>query len=142
MHVTDARSASPASSASSASRSTARANTSSVTRRGRADLARAALGSDLDHLTDDDRLLIRAATGEIITPGQAPHERPLSAFAMQIAVDRRSGTLPAGVPVSVGYLHRKRDLLIDLGVPSNPFTGPTFDRAVAHLDHRHGWPTD
>jgi hypothetical protein len=92
--------------------------------------------SDLDHLTDADRELIRAVTGEGIQRGQTPQERPLSAFAMQIAVDRRSGVLPAEQAISVGYLQRTQVRLAALGVPVHPFAGANFTRAVAYLSSR------
>ena len=90
-------------------------------------------GSDLDYLTDADRALIHAATGETIKPGQEPHERPLSAFAMQLAVDRRAGLLPRGAAPSADYLRRRRDALDELQVPANPFTGSTLQRALAFV---------
>ncbi|MBW3084438.1 hypothetical protein KEM60_00626 [Austwickia sp. TVS 96-490-7B] len=96
-------------------------------------MARKVFGSDLDHLCDDDRQLIHAATGEVIWQGQAPHERPLSAFAMQIAVDRRTGVLPAGQSITADYLQRTRRRLDDLGAPANPFTGMVMERALRHL---------
>jgi hypothetical protein len=102
----------------------------------RAALVREAFRSDLDHLTDADRELIRAVTGEGIQRGQTPQERPLSAFAMQIAVDRRSGVLPAEQAISVGYLQRTQVRLAALGVPVHPFAGANFTRAVAYLSSR------
>lgn len=86
--------------------------------------------NDLDYLTEDDRQLIQAVTGEVITPGQRPQDSPLSAFAMQLAVDRKRGGLSAGIEVSAAYLQRTSSLLLQLNVPANPFVGESLDRAL------------
>lgn len=117
----------------SSAQSTATANWLSVVAEGRARAAREVFGSDLDHLTDDDRRLIHAVTGEVIWQGQVPHERPLSAFAMQIAVDRRTAYLHPQASIDVTYLTRTGARLRELAVPSNPFTGDNLARARAHL---------
>ncbi|GAB76499.1 hypothetical protein AUCHE_01_00610 [Austwickia chelonae NBRC 105200] len=98
--------------------------------------ARKIFGSDLDYLTDADRQLIHAVTGEVIWQGQEPHERPLSAFAMQIAVDRRTRDLAEGEEISVSYLQRTCDRLAALGVPANPFQGSNLRKAQAYLSSR------
>lgn len=117
-------------------RTVAQANAGSVLGSHRGDRAREAFRSDLDYLTEGDRAVIRAVTGELIQPGQMPHDRPLSAFAMQVAVDRRSGALPAHEPITIGYLQRTRDRLVALQVPANPFAGPNFTKAVAYVSSR------
>jgi hypothetical protein len=94
--------------------------------------------NDLDYLTDSDRDLIHAVTGEVIEPGQRPQDRPLSAFAMQIAVDRKCGALRAGLDISAGYLRRTNRLLLQLKVPSNPFSGPILDKALGYLERLPG----
>lgn len=94
--------------------------------------------NELDYLTTDDRELIRAVTGEVIEPGRRPQDKPLSAFAMQLAVDRKSGGLSAGLEVSGAYLHRTNRLLLQLNVPSNPFSGDLLDRALRYVDRRPG----
>lgn len=87
-------------------------------------------GNDLDYLTDGDRELIKAVTGEEIVPGQRPQDAPLSAFAMQLAVDRKRGGLSAGIEVSAAYLQRTSSLLLQLNVPANPFSGDYLDSAL------------
>lgn len=116
--------------------SAAAANLSSVLSEDRAARARRVFGSDLNYLTESDRLLIHAVTGEEIRQGQEPHERPLSAFAMQIAVDRRTGMLATGTAITLGYLLRTRDRLAELAVPANPFSGRTLTRARDYLEGR------
>ena len=90
--------------------------------------------NDLDHLTPDDRRLIKAATGEDIGVGQTSLDRPLSAFAMQLAVDRSKGLLPADVLVSLSYLLRTSERIAALKVPGNPFTGAVLAVSYTHLD--------
>ena len=92
--------------------------------------------NDLDHLTPDDRRLIQAATGEDIGVGQTSLDRPLSAFAMQLAVDRSKGLLPADVLVSLSYLLRTSERIAALKVPGNPFTGAVLDRALDYVAAR------
>ncbi len=94
--------------------------------------------SDLDYLTEDDRELIEAVTGETIEVGQKPADRPISPFAMQLAVDRKNGGLSAGLEVNAAYLQRTNRLLLQLNVPSNPFSGELLDRALTYLDRRTG----
>jgi hypothetical protein len=91
---------------------------------------------DLDYLTPADRDFIYAVTGELLWPGQRITDRPISAFAMQIAVDRRTGRLPEGALISVGYLQRTADYLTMLGVPANPFSGALLERARSVLGSR------
>lgn len=93
-------------------------------------------GNDLDCLTEDDRDLIEAVTGEHIEPGQRPQDRPVSPFAMQVAVDRRNGRLGAGLEVSGAYLQRTNRLLLRLNVPANPFSGETLDRALDYVERK------
>ncbi len=92
--------------------------------------------NDLDHLTPGDRDFIHAVTGELFWPGQTPNDRPVSAFAMQIAVDRRVGTLPEGSPITAAYLRRTGEQLTALRVPANPFSGTLLERALQVLGTR------
>lgn len=139
MYVLDCRSAPPPpipTVSSTSASTTATANRESVLARDRAARARRAFGSDLDHLTDADRDLIHAVTGEVLWPGRQADERPVSAFARQIAVDRRTGALPEHVQVDTHYLLRTRDVLDRLGATQNPFSGATLARALAYLERR------
>lgn len=92
--------------------------------------------SDLDYLTESDREFIEAVTGEVIEPGQRPQDRPISPFAMQLAVDRKNGGLSAGVEVSGAYLQRTNRLLLRLNVPANPFSGELLERALEYVDRK------
>ncbi|WP_116113095.1 hypothetical protein [Austwickia chelonae] len=123
-----------------AAKSTAVANWRSVLTEDRVGRARKIFGSDLDYLTDTDRQLIHAVTGEVIWQGQEPHERPLSAFAMQIAVDRRTRALAEGEEISQSYLQRTCDRLAALGVPANPFQGVNLRKAKDYLASRSEVP--
>lgn len=98
--------------------------------------------SPLDYLTLTDRRLIRAATGEDITPGQRPADRPVSSFAMQIAVDRERGRLQPGGPVTSAYLRSTAYRLDELGVPAHEFTGETLQRALDFLASGSGRHVD
>ena len=80
-----------------------------------------------------DRRLIEATTGEHITTGQQPSDRPVSSFAMQIAVDRERGRLGLGEPVTTTYLRTTAYRLDELGVPAHEFTGETLQRALDFL---------
>ena len=51
-------------------------------------------------LTPSDREFILATTGVRITHD----ERPMPLLAFEIASDRRSGVLPAGQPITTGYV--------------------------------------
>lgn len=92
--------------------------------------------SELDCLTESDREFIEAVTGEVIEPGQRPQDRPVSPFAMQLAVDRQHGGLSAGLEVSGAYLRRTNRLLLRLNVPTNPFSGELLDRALDYVDRK------
>lgn len=92
--------------------------------------------NDLDCLTMADRDFIHAVTGEVIWPGQNPADRPVSAFAMQIAVDRRTGELAEGTPITAAYLQRTSRRLAELGVPANPFSGALLEKALTVLGSR------
>ncbi len=142
MYIIDARMAPPppvASVSGAAASATATANRYSVLDHSneRAAHARRVFRTALGHLTDDDRALIRAVTGEAIWPGQSLQEKDLSAFALQIAVDRRTAVIPAGVEIRESYLVRTRELFDRLGVSDNPFSGANLQRALAFL-HRRG----
>lgn len=83
------------------------------------------------------RALIRAVTGEAVWPGRSLQEKDLSAFALHIAVDRRTAAIPAGVEIRESYLVRTRELFDRLGVSDNLFSGANLQRALAFL-HRRG----
>lgn len=90
----------------------------------------------LSHLTDADRELVRATTGEVIAV--ADQLRPISAFAMQIAVDRARGALPASMPVTRAYLTATARRFDEWDIPGHPFSGETLKRALEFVgpDHR------
>ncbi|GAA4969570.1 hypothetical protein [Kineococcus glutinatus] len=91
-------------------------------------------GSMFDHLTSDDRRLLRVATGECFSTGQSP--RLFSVLAGAIASDRRWGMLRSGDPISSAYLEQ---LAQRVPVPAsgvNPFTGPVLERALAYVRAR------
>lgn len=90
--------------------------------------------TDTDWLTDADRDLIYAVTGESVWQEQATGVE-LSAFARQISFDRRTGRLPSEVEVSVGYLVRTGGV-IEANGGDNPFSGIELDRALAFLASR------
>ncbi len=92
---------------------------------------------DLVHLTDGDVALIRAATGESIWPGaeRGGLTGPISGFTRQIAIDRRTGRLPASIDVSATYLLRT-GAVIEANGGVNPFAGAHLERALAYLDAR------
>lgn len=139
MYVIDCRMAPPPpvpSVSGAAASSTATSNRYSLLDGDRAEYARRVFRTALGHLTDDDRALIRAVTGEAVWPGQSLHEKDLSSFAMQIAVDRRTAVLPEGREVDPAYLYRTRDLFERLGVGENPFAGANLQRALAYLNRR------
>lgn len=98
--------------------------------------------SSLDYLTLTDRRLIQAATGEDIMPGQRPSDRPVSSFAMQIAVDRERGRIESGGPVTSAYLRSTAYRLDELGVPAHEFTGETLQRALDFLASGSGRHVD
>lgn len=88
--------------------------------------------NDLDYLIPADRDFIRAVTGELTWPGQDPVQRPVSAFALRIAVDRRIGLLADGERISAAYLRRSVRRLVDDGRP-NPFTPELLEKAFVVL---------
>lgn len=98
--------------------------------------------NDLDYLTAGDRSFIHLVTGEVFWPGQSPSDRPVSAFAMQIAVDRRTGVLPEGVAITPTYLRRTSQRLTELQAPANPFTGALLEWALQVLATRPCGPID
>ena len=49
--------------------------------------------NDFRYLTESDKELLGAATGEHIEPGITDRTGPASAFAQQLALDRRTGEL-------------------------------------------------
>ncbi len=86
-------------------------------------------------LTDDDRRLIYAVTGENLWGILDLGALALSGFAAQIVLDRRSGPLPPGTEVSAGYLERRGRALAPMGL-LNPFAGEQLRRALRYLASR------
>ena len=93
--------------------------------------------NDFRYLTETDKELLGAATGEQIEPGLTDRTGPASAFAQQLALDRRTGELAPHQDVTGVYL-RNAAAAIDAvnGTRAgfrNPYSGPVMDKAVAYL---------
>ena len=93
-------------------------------------------GNDLDALTASDRELIAAATGQEVPPGTDARETPVPLFAIQIAMDRRSGRLSHGQDVSALYLTTRATEYDAARTGINPFSGPELDAALEYLAGR------
>lgn len=94
--------------------------------------------NDFRYLSDSDKDLLGVVTGERIDPGITDRVGAASAFAQQLALDRRTGDLAPGQDVTAVYL-RNASAEIDranAGRPGfrNPYSGPFMDRAIAHLE--------
>lgn len=90
--------------------------------------------NDFRYLTRDDADLLRAATGERIGQGTDPS----SPLAQQLALDRRTGELAPNQQVTAVYLRNASAALEQANAGRrgwrNPYSGPAFDKAVAHLE--------
>lgn len=97
--------------------------------------------NDFRYLTESDKELLRFATGEVVEPGLIDRRGEASAFTQQLALDRRTGELAPNQPVTSVYLRNAAQAMEEFGAGrpgfTNPYSGPTFDRALAWLD-AHG----
>ena len=66
--------------------------------------ARFSVLNDFRYLTDSDKDLLSHVTGETIEPGFTDQTGPASAFAQQLALDRRTGALAPNQDVTAVYL--------------------------------------
>ncbi|WP_040156634.1 hypothetical protein [Mobilicoccus massiliensis] len=94
--------------------------------------------NDFRYLTDGDKDMLRYATGEVVEPGLIDRRGEASAFAQQLALDRRTGELAPHQELTSVYLRNAATALEDFGAGrpgfKNPYSGMVFDRAVAWLD--------
>ena len=97
--------------------------------------------NDFRYLTASDKDLLRHATGEVVEPGLIDRRGEASAFTQQLALDRRTGELAPNQEVTSVYLRNAAAAMEEFGAGrpgfTNPYSGPTFDRALAWLD-AHG----
>lgn len=96
--------------------------------------------NDFRYLTDSDKHMLGEVTGEKIEPGFTDRPGSASAFALQLALDRRTGALAPNQQVTSVYL---RNAALELQQQNagrayqNPYSGEIMDKAVAWLD-AHG----
>lgn len=94
--------------------------------------------NDFRYLTDTDKDLLEVATGEVIEPGITQRSGAASAFAQQLALDRRTGELAPNQDVTAVYLRNAAAEIdrVNAGRPGfrNPYGGEVMDRAVAYLE--------
>ncbi len=100
--------------------------------------ARFSVLNDFRYLTDSDKELLSHVTGETIEPGFTDQAGPASAFAQQLALDRRTGVLAPNQHVTVVHL-RSAAAAIDehnQGRPQfrNPYSGEVMDAALTYLE--------
>lgn len=100
--------------------------------------ARFSVLNDFRYLTDADKALLRHATGEQIEPGMVDNPHSSSAFAQQLALDRRTGALAPDQMVTSVYL-RNRAQEIDArnygrANLRNPYAGEDMTRALSYLE--------
>lgn len=97
--------------------------------------------NDFRYLTDSDKDMLAAVTGEKIEPGFTDKPGAASAFALQLALDRRTGELAPNQAVTSTYLRNAAAEMDarNAGRPNarNPYSGEVMDKAVAWLD-AHG----
>ena len=94
--------------------------------------------NDFRYLTESDKDLLGRATGDRIEPGITDRTGPASAFAQQLALDRRTGELAPHQEVTAVYL-RNAAAAIDKVIQgrrdaTNPYSGDVMDRAVSYLE--------
>ncbi len=93
--------------------------------------------NDFRYLTESDKELLGAATGEHIEPGITDRTGPASAFAQQLALDRRTGELAPHQEVTAVYLRNAADAIDKANAGrqgfTNPYSGEVMERAVSHL---------
>nr|BBI40674.1 hypothetical protein [Pseudomonas sp.] len=85
--------------------------------------------NDFRYLTDSDKELLGAATGERIEPGITDRTGPASAFAQQLALDRRTGMLAPNQDVTAVYLRNAADAIDKANAGRRGFTNPTRVRS-------------
>lgn len=92
---------------------------------------------DLEHLTDADLDLVYAVTGETVWRGEVRGglPGPVTGFTRQLAIDRRTGALPAHREVTAAYLVRTGSV-IEANGGVNPYSGAHLERALAYLASR------
>jgi len=84
--------------------------------------------SELERLTSSDRALIKQVTGQDI-PTRSSGKPPIAPiFAFQIAMDRQSGMLATGQPVTAAYITD----LINRYRQGNPFEDQ-LEKALGYL---------
>lgn len=97
--------------------------------------------NDFRYLTDSDKRMLAAVTGEKIEPGFTDRGGSASAFALQLALDRRTGELAPDQPVTSVYLRNAAEQLDRANAGrtgfANPYAGEVMEQAVAWLD-AHG----
>ncbi len=97
--------------------------------------------NDFRYLTDSDKQMLAAVTGEKIEPGFTDRPGSASAFALQLALDRRTGDLAPSQAVTSVYLRNAAEQLnsANAGRPgfTNPYAGEVVEQAIAWLD-AHG----
>lgn len=94
--------------------------------------------NDFRYLTDADKGMLAHVTGESIEPGHVESPGSSSAFAQQIALDRRTGALAPNQIVTAVYL-KNRAQEIDArnyGRPNlhNPYSGEDMTKALSYLE--------
>lgn len=101
-------------------------------------ISRFSVLNDFRYLTDSDKHMLGAVTGENIEPGFTDRPGSASAFALQLALDRRTGNLAPNQEVTSVYL---RNAAADLEQQNasragfrNPYSGEIMSKAVAWLD--------
>ncbi|WP_116115550.1 hypothetical protein [Austwickia chelonae] len=97
--------------------------------------------NDFRYLTDSDKRMLAEVTGERIEPGFTDRAGPASAFALQVALDRRTGQLAPQQEVTSVYLRNASEALERANEGrrgfTNPYSGQVFDQAISWLD-AHG----
>lgn len=94
--------------------------------------------NDFRYLTDSDKHMLGEVTGEKIEPGFTDRPGSASAFALQLALDRRTGNLAPQQEVTSVYLRNAATQLqqqnADRPGYRNPYSGEFMVKAVAWLD--------
>lgn len=93
--------------------------------------------NDFRYLSESDKDLLAGVTGEVIEPGFTDKATPASQFALQLALDRRTGELAPQQDVTAVYL-RNRATEIDArnhgrSGARNPYSGEVMVKAVDYL---------
>lgn len=88
---------------------------------------------DLDALTRADRELIEVVTGETFPEHAEGIGVRISFFTLQLALDRRTGALRDGRPISIRYMEDVYSAYEEHCPEGNPFSGDLLDLALAYL---------